>query len=313
MAVSVVSAEGPKASSPRAAQVAVPVADLRKEPSEPGTSRDHDPLEESQLLYGEPVRVFEETDDWARVEAPEQQEWSHHQKWEGYPGWVRKTSLSFPPPESQPLAFDLIVTAKLAQVYTEPAPGGREKLLLSIGSRLMDASAGGKKGWRRVRLLDKSYGWVAESQIASLPVRSSNYPVLRSEILRTARSFLGDPYYWGGRSAYSPGATAPPHRGVDCSGLTELAYQGNGITIPRDAHEQWMKAQEIRRDQLKTADLVFLSDPKDPRRITHVMLYAGDGRVVEGPGTGEKVREIPLEDRLKETGGRKVFYGTYLP
>jgi len=232
------------------ARVCVPVADLRKEPSEPGPSRDHDPLEESQLLQGDPVRVLEERDGWARVEAVEQQEWTHHQRWEGYPGWIRLSDLE-PTPQSVP------------------------------GTDLHKSVPG-----------------------TDLP---------RVAIVQTARGFIGTPYYWGGRSLYDPVAKPPPHRGVDCSGLTGLAYQMNGVTIPRDAHEQWMKAREIRRDQLEPADLVFLSDPKDPKKITHVMLYAGDGQVIEGPGTGEKVREAALEARIKEaeSSGRRIYCGTY--
>ena len=231
------------------ARVSVPVADLRKEPSEPGASRDHDPLEESQLLYGDPVRVLEATEGWARVEAIGQMEWSHHQRWEGYPGWMRLSDLAREDGTLKPAAG-------------KPADGG-------------------------------------EAQ--------------RKEIVQSARGFIGTPYYWGGRSRYDSKAKAPPHLGVDCSGLTGLSYEMNGVTIPRDAHEQWMKARAITREELKPADLVFFSDSKDPKKITHVMLYAGEGRVIEGPGTGKAVRETALDTRIKEAekDGRKVYYGTY--
>ncbi|MDO8730781.1 MAG: C40 family peptidase [Candidatus Omnitrophota bacterium] len=226
------------AAEPYEARVAVPVADLRKEPSDPGPSRDHDPLEESQLLAGDPVRVLEEKNGWARVEATEQLEWSHNQRWEGYPGWMR----------------------------------------------LSDLTRDGKT--------TSSTGYKAPGTL-----------VQRAGIVEAAREFLGTPYYWGGRS----------HQEVDCSGLTGLAYQANGITIPRDAHEQWMKARAITRKELEPADLLFFSDPKNPKKITHVMLYSGGGQVIEGPGTGKKVWETSLKSRLKEAeaSGRKVYYGTY--
>ena len=230
---------------PYEARVRVPVADLRAKPSDPRPSRDHDPLEESQLLYGEPVQVLEEKEGWARVEALEQQEWSHHKRWEGYPGWLRLSDIA----------------------RTGVAP-------------------------------------------RSIPEQKAG----REEILRQARQFLGLPYYWGGRSFPDPSAKEPPHRGVDCSGLTGLAYQNGGREIPRDAHEQWMKAKPLQRDELQPADLVFLSDPKEGRRVTHVMLYAGGGRVIEAPGTGENVRETELDTRLEEARaeGRKIYYGSYL-
>ncbi len=235
------------AAEPYEARVAVPVADLRKEPSPPGPTPDHDPFEESQLLYGDPVRVLEERDGWARVEAIEQQEWTHHERWEGYPGWVQLSDLT------------------------------------------RDGKTSGKR-------------------------KTSGAGVQREAVVQAAREFIGTPYYWGGRSRYDPTAKTPPHRGVDCSGLTGLAYQANGITIPRDAHEQWMKARAVTRDELGPADLVFFSDPKNWKKITHVMLYAGGGQVIEGPGTGKSVRETDLDSRLKEaeTDGRKVYYGTFL-
>ena len=300
-AVSAVSAEKP-GSLPHEARVAVPVADLRGERAPAGPTLEHDPMEESQLLYGEPVQAFEETEGWVRVEAVEQQEWSHHEQWEGYPGWIEKSSLLSPAKDWAP---NLIVISKSATVRGEPAAHATEKLTLSIGSLLMELLSN-ERGWRRVRLLDGSSGWLVENEAAPFPVRFSNYPLLRQNLVRTARLFIGDPYYWGGRAART---------GLDCSSLTGLAHQANGLRIPRDAQEQWMKARPLNRDQLKPGDLVFLSNPKDPRKITHVMLYAGDGRVIEGPGTGEKVREIEMEPRLKEAekAGRKVFYGTYLP
>ena len=217
---------------PYEARVAAPAADLRKEPVPPGLTLEHDPLEESQLLQGDRVIVLEEKMGWARVSVPDQQEWTHHKRWEGYPGWIQLSDLVREDGTRKPAS----------------------------------AARGGRKA-----------------------------------IVRAAREFLGTPYYWGGRSA----------QGVDCSGLTGLAYQQNGVQIPRDAHEQWMKARKIRRDQLQPADLVFLSDPKDPEKITHVMLYAGEGKVIEGPGTGKNVRETGLDERLKEADGRQVHYGTY--
>ena len=40
--------------------------------------------------------------------------------------------------------------------------------------------------------------------------------------------YLHAPYFWGGRSPM----------GIDCSGLTQMAYRLNGFSIPRDASQQ---------------------------------------------------------------------------
>ncbi len=293
----------------KAARVAVAVSDLRAEPVPPAAGLDHDPLEESQLLYAERVLVLEERSGWTRVEAVEQSEWSHSKRWTGYPGWIRSSDLTSDPGR---WSANLLVTAKIGRVRETPLIDGKTILSLSLGTGLMGVR---EESWWKLRLVDGKTGWISENDVRSRTdprARGTDVGQLRRKIVETARLLVGDPYYWGGRSAHNPDRPAPPQTAVDCSGLTGLAYQANGIQIPRDAHEQWMRAQPVRLDQLEPGDLVFLHDEKNPEKVTHVMLYAGEGRIIEGPGTGSPVREVPLSDRLQEIGGREVSCGSYL-
>lgn len=315
----------------------MPVVDLRWEPRDPSPTLEYDPLEESQLLYGDPVELIEEISEkedsarisaqdlglterkakvrgWARVAAPEQQEWNHHMRWEGYPGWINLAHLTLDSGTWNP---NLVVSAKLGKVRIKPAINAHVKLILCLGTHLVGVTQVTVKKarqcpgeWWQLQLLDGTTGWISGEEVAPL----ANIPnqELRQRIVRTARLFLGDPYYWGGRSSLDPQATEPPQRGVDCSGLVGLAYQANGILIPRDAHEQWMKAKPISFAELSPGDLIFLANPADPDRVSHVMLYVGDGRIVEGPGTGAQVREMDLEERLNETQGHRAVCGSYL-
>ena len=66
----------------------VPVANVRTQPGSLPESVEHDDQQETQLLYGERVRVLRAEQGWALVEAVEQPELTHHGRWEGYPGWV---------------------------------------------------------------------------------------------------------------------------------------------------------------------------------------------------------------------------------
>ncbi len=301
-------------------RVSAPVADVRKEPAPASVGRDYDPLEETQLLYGDTVQVAEEKGDWVRLFAAEQLEWNHHNRWEGYPGWTERSALALEPEEWNP---NFVVTAKWAFVRANPEPAAPALLKLSIGTRLQalprDPSRndlGPIQGWWKIRLLDGSAGWIAQKEgllLETLDDLRDDSAGYRKRIVETARIFLGDPYYWGGRSADDPESKGPPNTGVDCSGLVGLVYQANNSIIPRDAHEQWMNSRKIERDQLQPGDLVFLGDPNKPEQISHVMLYVGDGRVIEGAGTGGTVREIALEERLKENPQRRVAYGRYLP
>src|SRR6266850_3104089 len=76
------------------AVVVVPVADLRSDQSmpEPGKSDDK---QQTQLLFGETVEVVKSSGQWVYVNAIEQPEFTTHQRWEGYPGWVLKSALQF--------------------------------------------------------------------------------------------------------------------------------------------------------------------------------------------------------------------------
>lgn len=102
---------------------------------------------------------------------------------------------------------------------------------------------------------------------------------LREEVARTAVSFVGVPYLWGGTSAAE---------GFDCSGLTMAVYQLIGLDLPRSSQQQFETGTPVERDMLRKGDLVFFST-KDSQKVSHVGLYIGDGRFVHAPGQGKKI------------------------
>lgn len=295
--------------------VAVPVVDLRREPRTAPISGVHDPLEETQLLYGERVRLLSIRDGWAKVEALEQAEFTHDRKWAGYPGWVPAQRLV---PSSSVWDPTIVLTEKWVPVWRDPYRTQPPWFVLPLGALLRGTDAGGT-GWR-IELVDGDSGWIDHTcarplaELQALPETQK-----RGLILRTASQLLGDPYVWGGRSPYGEAQTDQV-TGVDCSGLVNLAYRTVGLAIPRDAHEQFLKAHPVEAPQ--PGDLIFLSEPLNPEHITHVMLYAGDGQLIEGPGTGSAVRRIAVSQRLGRSldgiapgtvvgNGQSVYFGTY--
>jgi gamma-D-glutamyl-L-lysine dipeptidyl-peptidase len=298
------------------ARVSAAVTDLRRQPSKAPVGLEYDADEESQLLYGDLVQVLEEKEGWLRVAAAEQLEFTHTHRWEGYPGWVEKSDVTAGPADWQPTH---VVTARKAFVRGEAKQDAEGVLTLSFGTGVMEAEEHGQKRkpakeWLPLLLLDGSIGWIPAGDAVSVESldQLQDDPIrLRNQLVETARRFLGDPYYWGGRSIHDPDAPAPPNTGLDCSGLVGLVYQANGMSIPRDAHEQWLNARKIQREQMQPGDLVFLFDPNQPNFVNHVMLYAGNDRVIEGAGTHGSIREIPLNDRLQENQARRTAYGSY--
>ncbi|MBI4313901.1 MAG: C40 family peptidase [Candidatus Omnitrophica bacterium] len=280
-------------------RVNVPASDLRSVPEPASPSLDRDPNQETQLLYGEKVTVLEERGGWARIEADEQEEWSHEKRWQGYPGWTPLAGLTLAADSWTP---NLVVNDKTIPVRRVPESNQPAFLKLTLGTHLVALEE--TPGWWHVLLLDGTEGWVAQSQAEFF----KNLNVLpedqrRQKIVAAAAKMTGSPYYWGGRSNI-----------VDCSGLTHLAYRAAGISIPRDAHEQWMRAHPIPAARLKPADLVFLADPKDPKKITHVMMHIGNDQVIEAPGTGKRVHKTSLQKRLRQAlrEKRRVYCGNFL-
>jgi cell wall-associated NlpC family hydrolase len=92
--------------------------------------------------------------------------------------------------------------------------------------------------------------------------------------LRFAYRQMGKSYQW---------AAAGPNT-YDCSGLMLASWASVGRRLPHSAAMQWNHVRHIQREQLRAGDLVFYY-----RDIHHVAMYAGGGRVIEAPRSGQRV------------------------
>jgi hypothetical protein len=102
---------------------------------------------------------------------------------------------------------------------------------------------------------------------------------IREELVRSAQSFLGVPYLWGGTSV---------EKGFDCSGLTMTVYQLNGFDLPRTSQEQFAMGNPIDRSSLEKGDLLFFSSGGG--KVSHVGIYTGDGRFIHAAGRGKQIK-----------------------
>ncbi|WP_242982906.1 glycoside hydrolase family protein [Clostridium perfringens] len=112
---------------------------------------------------------------------------------------------------------------------------------------------------------------------------------LRNSVVNSARKLIGKPYVWGGN--YPPLGSDV---GTDCSGLMQWSYHDNGITLSRTTYTQINEGFEVKENELKPGDLIFMhfTAPNTPQ---HVFMYSGekDGQhmCVEAPRTGLNIRE----------------------
>lgn len=296
-------------------QVTAPMVNLRSEPRTEALPGVHDPHQETQLVYGEMVKVVKEDGGWAQIEAVEQAEFNHNGRWQGYPGWIPSDSLV---PANPLLKPNILVSEPWAQGWLDAYRRSPSKIRFPLGARLHAIDMGGAI-WR-VELPGGGTVWLANTHareiaaLGALPAKDK-----RRLILESAGRMIGQPYYWGGLSVSVPGLTNKA-LGVDCSGLVNLTYRLSGVDVPRDALEQYLRAKKVAA--LQPADLIFLSSKEDPLKIVHVMIYAGGGDVFEAPGTGQTVRRIGLTERLGRgvsqlapgdiIDGQTVYFGSYL-
>ena len=285
--------------------VTVPVCDLRSSTQTPlPINHNYDPNQESQLLYGEPVKIISEWNGWFQIEALEQHEFSHNNRWQGYPGWVKKENIMTT--KNLPIR-DFIVQKKSAKLYTQPTFKSAT-LPISLGTKLSGTDIV-KNGFRKLKMVMEKTAWIKEEDILSLLIEDSEEN-RRDRIITAAKELLGDPYFWGGRSAHLP-ELEKQVTGVDCSGLVTLAYSVAGLSIPRDAQEQFLKCTQIKKEELKIGDLIFSASKNHPEKVSHVSIYLDSETILEAPQTGEKVRMIDFEKKYG-LGDRILYFGSYI-
>jgi cell wall-associated NlpC family hydrolase len=90
-----------------------------------------------------------------------------------------------------------------------------------------------------------------------------------------ARAQVGKPYCWGGSG---PGC-------FDCSGLTMMAWQQGGVSLPHSSAAQYNVGRRISASELQPGDLIFYYSP-----ISHVSIYIGGGQRISATHTGDYLR-----------------------
>lgn len=260
-----------------------PVIDLRREPIENAYLETMDENQETQLFYGECVEVVKEQGEWVYIKACEQLKCLPDGSWSGYPGWIKRESLHSCIEIPQ---YNLIVKSNWATIES------RIPFDVSIGTRLHGIEEL-TDHWV-IKLVEGENAKVSKNDVWLLSTKKDQSA---QSILDSGRKMIGFPYYWGGRSAFRPDWNHFK-TSIDCSGFVNILYRIHGIDLPRDAHDQFLKAKPCEYHDLTPGDLVFTASIKKPERISHVMLYSGEGRLLEATLATGNVREIPATDRF---------------
>jgi cell wall-associated NlpC family hydrolase len=214
-------------------QMVAPIATLHRAPAA-------DASQETQVLFGETLRVFDVADGWA---------WAQLQR-DHYVGYIRQDFLSAT--IHDPTHHVIVPTTLLYQkpnIKTQPVkylPMNAQISVIATQDQFVELATGG----------------FVFSEHAK-PVGQQH-----TDFVSVAEQFLNTPYLWGGKS----------YHGMDCSGLVQTALHACGQFCPRDAdmQEQELGSPLLinNRDSLKRGDLIFWQGHVGIMRDEETLLHA---------------------------------------
>jgi len=103
---------------------------------------------------------------------------------------------------------------------------------------------------------------------------SSSGGVTGADVVADAKKYLGVPYVFGGTRASGP----------DCSGLVQRVFKDLGIDVPRLVSGQGTVGTEVPSlAQAQPGDIIVCNGGE------HIVIYAGDGKVIHAPSEGRNV------------------------
>ncbi len=242
--------------------VTLSVINLRKEP-------DHASELVSQAILGTPVLILKSLNSWFMIQTPD-----------NYISWTEESSVA--QMSNQEMAAWI---SEPKFIYLENS--GWIYDTTSVSSGIVGDLVGGcimktigeHNGFVNVMLPDGRRGYVEQKKVMDFNNWRNTVVCTEEGITKTAKSFMGVPYLWGGTSV----------KGVDCSGFVQSVFFRNGLILQRDASLQAKHGIEVDISDgfsnLKTGDLLFFGAKENGvSRVTHVAIYLGNNEYINSSG-----------------------------
>jgi cell wall-associated NlpC family hydrolase len=198
----------------------------------------------SQILFGEKYSIIDKAGTWMKIKTV----------FDKYQGWIDMDHLQHSPEDG--ISCGNVLNRSLLCYKND-----KTKMVLEAGCEVFNPD-----------FEDKVF-YVGNNQYLTGSEFNNKFISTNDSLVDSAMEFINCPYIWGGRIP----------SGIDCSGLTQLVYKIQGISIPRNS---WQQAESGRNidfiDQAEPGDLVFFDN--DSGKISHVGMILSRGLVIHASG-----------------------------
>ncbi len=200
----------------------------------------------TQALMGESCPIIEQSENWVNIS-----------QWDGCEGWVNGFYGIIQKDKYAPNSVFYHSHGILFDKKNNPIR------TINFGGQL---SVIKHENSYSVQLPDGQQGVIQNG------LRMDTLTPSRDSIVNLAKSFLGIPYLWGGKST----------QGFDCSGFVQTIFKAHGIEFPRDSHQQADHLQnDIELENVQKGDLLFFAEGN---QISHVAIGTGGAEFINARG-----------------------------
>lgn len=217
----------------------------------------------SELLFGEGFALLDLTGGWA---------WGYCLA-DHYVGYLAAEALG------TPIAPTHRVAMAEAMLHSAPDAASDGPAVLPRGALVMGEEL----------IVEEQGEWLATAH-GFLPLAAMvEVGARHDDPAAIAEDMTGTPYVWGGRTA----------KGIDCSGLVQLAWGAAGIQLPRDSDLQLASLgadKDVAPADLARGDLVFFPG--------HVGIMADDRNIIHASRRWMAVKTEPLADVIARSAAK---------